>query len=378
MVATWQFHRVEAAFAEAAVEPTAWTRALDIVSAQTEARGAILLTSPGDGLTNVPSTASLAASNESYFRDGWYLRDERHKGIPTLLRDGVADDFDAVGHEHIRRHPYYQEFLAPHGLRWFVAVKVSYGERLWILSIQRSIQQDPFSPKEKERLIRLTHSLPTSIAIGQALGAASGSSALDSFELSQTAAVLIDRRGNVIRPNQSAERMLHGDVRIRAGRIMANDPSATAALDHALHRLILTNKQAGLTSPVKLPRVDQRPLLAYPGRLPAMAANPLSDCRAIVVLVDPDSRKLPPTAILRTAFNLTNAESRVAALLGSGDSLDDVCDRLQIAKETGRNHLKSIFAKTGSHRQSELVVVLNSLLSSRDLKILSPDRTGRV
>jgi DNA-binding CsgD family transcriptional regulator len=71
---------------------------------------------------------------------------------------------------------------------------------------------------------------------------------------------------------------------------------------------------------------------------------------------------IPDAALLRGAFELTDAEARLAARL-AGDPLDEVCDRLRIAKETGRNHLKSVFAKTGAHRQSELVVILSSLPS---------------
>jgi DNA-binding CsgD family transcriptional regulator len=179
------------------------------------------------------------------------------------------------------------------------------------------------------------------------------------------AAVLIDRHGQVIRPNQSAEQLLRGDVRIRDGRIVTADSAATAAFDCALHKLIFGRAEPGLAEVMKLPRRGQRPLLAYPGRIPAIAANPLSDCQAIVVLVDPDMRKVPQTGALRTAFELTWAEARLAALLGAGDSLDNICERLQIAKETGRNQLKSIFAKTGAHRQSELVAMLAAIPSSR-------------
>jgi len=58
---------------------------------------------------------------------------------------------------------------------------------------------------------------------------------------------------------------------------------------------------------------------------------------------------------LRSAFHLTQAEARLASQLASGDPLDTICDRLGIAKETGRNQLKSVFAKTGTSRQAELV-----------------------
>jgi len=40
---------------------------------------------------------------------------------------------------------------------------------------------------------------------------------------------------------------------------------------------------------------------------------------------------------------------------------------LNIAKETGRNQLKSIFAKTRTSRQVELVLMLSSLMSVTDI-----------
>ncbi len=125
-MSTWNLNRIEEAFAEAAVAPDNWVRALDIVAEETSP-GAILLPITGDALPNVPYTAPLAACTESYFQEGWDRRDERHNGIPTLIRNGIADDFDALPPEHMKRHPYYQELLARHRLQWFAGVRVSHG-----------------------------------------------------------------------------------------------------------------------------------------------------------------------------------------------------------------------------------------------------------
>jgi DNA-binding CsgD family transcriptional regulator len=56
------------------------------------------------------------------------------------------------------------------------------------------------------------------------------------------------------------------------------------------------------------------------------------------------------------------AEARLAAVVASGESLERSAERLGIAKETSRSQLKSIFAKTGCHRHSELVAVLSTFL----------------
>jgi DNA-binding CsgD family transcriptional regulator len=65
---------------------------------------------------------------------------------------------------------------------------------------------------------------------------------------------------------------------------------------------------------------------------------------------------------LRSAFRLTETEARLASQLAFGNSLEGAADQFGIAKETARSHLKSIFAKTGVHRQAELVAVLAKLL----------------
>ena len=50
----------------------------------------------------------------------------------------------------------------------------------------------------------------------------------------------------------------------------------------------------------------------------------------------------------------------LAAALASGRSLVEAADTLGIAHNTARAHLRSIFAKTGARRQSQLVHLLRS------------------
>jgi DNA-binding CsgD family transcriptional regulator len=53
---------------------------------------------------------------------------------------------------------------------------------------------------------------------------------------------------------------------------------------------------------------------------------------------------------------------RIAALVGSGLAPKQAADRLGISPETARNHLKSVFAKAGISRQSELSALLARLV----------------
>jgi DNA-binding CsgD family transcriptional regulator len=62
--------------------------------------------------------------------------------------------------------------------------------------------------------------------------------------------------------------------------------------------------------------------------------------------------------LLRCHFGLTPAEARVALHLVAGETLRSAEARLSMTYETARTHLKSIFQKTGTCRQAELVVVI--------------------
>jgi DNA-binding CsgD family transcriptional regulator len=64
--------------------------------------------------------------------------------------------------------------------------------------------------------------------------------------------------------------------------------------------------------------------------------------------------------LLRDWYGLTPAEARVAVLLASGLSLDAIAERLGIGANTALTHLKSIFGKTDTRRQGELIRLLLS------------------
>jgi DNA-binding CsgD family transcriptional regulator len=65
---------------------------------------------------------------------------------------------------------------------------------------------------------------------------------------------------------------------------------------------------------------------------------------------------------LRSHFGLTPAEARLALHLVTGETLRSAAAKLSISYETARTHLKNIFNKTGICRQTQLVVVILTVL----------------
>jgi len=295
---------------------------------------------------------------DDYFREGWATRDERYRCLPAFMRMGVASEFDFTTPEEMARHPYYQELLRPHGLRWFAGVRVGNGDDVWGLSLQRSIEQGPFQQSEIDCLAALSGRLGGAAELARAFGFARIEAALEAFEASGSAAVVVDRRGETVRVNPSAERLLGLDLQIVKRRVASWSRDATAALDRALHALIWAGQGGAFHPPVVLPRREGRPILAYPTRLLAIAAGAFSPARACVVFVDLDARPTTIACDLITAFGLTPAEARLTGRLLAEESLEAAADSLGVARETARSQLKSVFRKTDTHRQCQLTALL--------------------
>jgi DNA-binding CsgD family transcriptional regulator len=93
----------------------------------------------------------------------------------------------------------------------------------------------------------------------------------------------------------------------------------------------------------------------------ALAAHDIRLLRVIAVFViDPERRNETHEGVLARLYDLTAAESALAARLAAGDTLRQAAEFREIAQETARTHLKRILRKTRARRQAELVLRLQS------------------
>ncbi|MFZ0772522.1 MAG: helix-turn-helix transcriptional regulator [Candidatus Sulfotelmatobacter sp.] len=77
---------------------------------------------------------------------------------------------------------------------------------------------------------------------------------------------------------------------------------------------------------------------------------------ALLKLYDQDLGLRVEAGDLCRLYGLTRGEAALAVLLVQGKSIDDAAAELFISPHTARTHLKRIFMKTYTHRQTELVV----------------------
>ncbi len=79
---------------------------------------------------------------------------------------------------------------------------------------------------------------------------------------------------------------------------------------------------------------------------------------ALLFLIDPDAAAAVPTPILQSVYGFTNAEGRLVEALLNGMTLEIFAARSHVSVNTARTHLKSIYRKTETNRQSDLIRLL--------------------
>jgi DNA-binding CsgD family transcriptional regulator len=82
---------------------------------------------------------------------------------------------------------------------------------------------------------------------------------------------------------------------------------------------------------------------------------------ALVTIAQPSRASTVDPLLLGSMFDLTPAEARLALSLSAGRTSGEVARELGTAISTVRSQLKAVLAKTGTHRQVELVRLLSEL-----------------
>ncbi len=82
--------------------------------------------------------------------------------------------------------------------------------------------------------------------------------------------------------------------------------------------------------------------------------KPNSTANTLLVVTEPD-KQLPPSIDLYKDYDLSPAEIAVLAGLLNSETLAEIAIRRETTKNTVRSQLRSIFRKTRTHRQVELI-----------------------
>lgn len=299
--------------------------------------------------------------------------------VPTLARMpfGIAQQPEAhFDREQLIRTEFYNGWLRPQGILTAAGIILHRDEnRFLALAINIDArQEDRVKAPMLQLLDRLAPHLRRSFDLMRQLSGQNIDPTLDeSLDVAPTATFLIDRRGRLTQTNSLGEILLtqgHA-IRVRADRqLVFIDARAQKSVDRALTALVggdhphmsatfQARSEAGF-APVQgtivpfrpAPAFDTLPLSIVTDHLPA----------AIIVVSQP--RMPSGLSLLADRYSLTTAERRVAEAIFAGKTLQAYADDRGVSIHTARNQLKSLMAKAGVARQSQLVALIAAMPNS--------------
>lgn len=225
-----------------------------------------------------------------------------------------------------------------------------------ILSMQRAVDAPAYGSDEK-RLFRLLAphvqaAKRVEVALGQAWTAAQELEA--GFGRLTVPAFIVDRRGQIRHANAAATALLkeRHALTSRFGKLVL-DGKLAAAFQSALIQATQDRPQC---SALAL-RLGTHPaeLLVTPLGPQHPATSPWQVPLALVILARPERNARAIAWRMLRLYGLTPAEARLAAALALGQSLADIAHVQHVSLATVRTQLRSVFSKTGTSRQAQLV-----------------------
>lgn len=300
-----------------------------------------------------------------------YLRRYRVLDPRRALLDGAPagewrltqDHFDRA---RLSRDPFHREFAIPGGGGHGAATFLDFGHARGFLCLGRALRRGPFPETVRRRLARLTPHLRQAgnLAAQANLGLAMQFAHRALLDHVTDPVILVAREGRLLHGNATARALLEsGDgLQVTAGVVHAGDPHAAALLARTIEaasrddprRAAIAQREANLRVP--------RPSGAAPWLASVLpVAPPTAFARggglpcAAIWLRSPGREKQVTPAWLQFALDVTPAEARVAHAVFHGASLLEAARQLGIGETTAKTHLARVFAKTGVHRQADLV-----------------------
>ncbi|QWG21439.1 hypothetical protein KMZ93_15595 [Bradyrhizobium sediminis] len=268
---------------------------------------------------------------------------------------------------------FYREWWRPNGwsLEPLTTNLMVDGNATAVLSIANAQDRPAFDSAEKRLFATLAKHLVRAVELQRRLYpvAIASENALTGLGRLPQGLMLVDAEARLVFANRTARAMLDAGegIRLEKGAVVA---ARDADSGQTLRRMIgCCAAEAGGSSYSG----GEAALRRGTGRLPldilvmpirpetAIVYMPWSSSRrpiAVLIVSDPETEMRARVERLRERFAFTPAEAAFALEIVKGDGRQAAADRLGITVGTARSHLSSIFDKTGSRRQAELVRLL--------------------
>ncbi len=344
--------------ASAPLEPACWNdafRAFAELVGGTDA--GIFLGSTRLTDTFVPAARTLDPRWLDAYEQHFHEFDERTRLINQLPGGAVFLGHQLLPDHVLRGSPFYQEFLRPQHLLHIAGIRLHADNGGAVLRVLRHDDERPFGRREAALLERLGPHFRCALEVTQRMNEVQ-SLVVDLLDRFPGAVLLLDRRGHLEHANAAGHRLLGPDgplERQHDGTLRTRDPTHQLALQNCLARAQGSDRNASARPAIARLQGEphERPLTLT--AVPRRPCPPAGATGIMLLVRDPAERLAASAEAVARELGLTPTEAAIALALADGETVEEIARSRHVAIDTVRTQLKAAMARTGTHRQAQLV-----------------------
>ena len=347
---------------QAATDPKSWGKVIPHLIRFVGNSGAhFFFTDPATGLVSQDAYVGMPEMLMADYNTGLILSCPRMKAAREHPDRIIVYDYQHIDEKGIDRSEYYRWLQTRgDGIRYYLGLRLG-GESSGFCGISFAFRKSEGHCQREhiERLQRIAPHLQRAVDISRQLGANSfAAHALDvTLKQMQGAIVLLDARGSIVYVSAAADAMVSGGAWLRlgpSGMRLANS-AANRSFQHqvALCIALSSGRCQGQPTHLDVTVTDDACYRLSPAPLMMREACVGSARPCVLVSIV----RMAASAVVSDAMlaGLTPAERRLANALADGQTVSMYVREQGISIHTARAQLKSIFLKTGTHRQGEFI-----------------------
>ncbi|CAM4230225.1 hypothetical protein F901_02343 [Acinetobacter dispersus] len=300
--------------------------------------------------------------------------DPRWREFLRPERQGWYQCHHTVSDEFVAQSALYQNILLPIQVRYTAAHELILDDKLCVLlGVFTSIERQPLKKEDLDFLDRLIIHLKRVVVIQRHIyefstKAIMGYALID--KLSQPI-MLLNLAGKISHSNLAAKQLFDQNkvIKIQEDTLMLPQPYQSQLIENLQHIEYLFKSRQLLSEQVLddgcIKIIDENneilyifaTLLVSEQEMKAFGIRP----SVMLTFYHPNYSSTVDAHLLHAAFNLSPAEAKVALALLEGDLPKEIAVKNQVNQDTIRKQLQSIYKKTSTNRQAELVKLLLNL-----------------
>jgi len=341
---------------ECSVVPEAWPAVLGEVAALTGSAGGLLFSARK--ALNWTASERVSEIFAAYVEEGWFGKCSRRLCLMNQEAPSFFVEHDFWSDAEIEADPVYRDFFRPRGLGWSAGtgVQVPTGDNI-VFSVERAFSDGPVEADSVARLNMLRPHLARSALVSARLQHKRAQGAAEALTALQLPAFLLRMNGEVAEASPLADELGARILWGAQGRLRLADRQADQMLGDALAALAAGSDE-GVRSFAVRDDIGIPQQVAHVVPIRRGAHDVFGDSYALLLLLPVASDRVPSATLMKSLFDLTPAEARIASGIARGDTPEALATDGDVAISTVRSQIRRVLEKTGCSRQADLAALL--------------------